>query len=216
MSHTCTATQPIVAPPLHDNDIHVWSFNYHPSRKRIPLRHILATYLNTSVERVDFITSKHGRPALATPHDWLQFNWSHSGQHAVLALARGVIPGIDVEERREHPRALAIANRYFRVEEATHLATLPDAQRTAAFLLLWTAKEAVLKAIGRGLAYGLDRLLLDVPPAPLRLLYLDGDEASAWQLMALPIHPTVVASLAWRGGWRQIRLYQAPEQPAYT
>ena len=63
------------------------------------------------------------------------------------------------------------------------LAALPAAERSTAFLELWTAKEAVLKATGRGIAFGLHRL--QVTREPPRLTWLDGDDANAWQLQRL-------------------------------
>lgn len=196
-----------VAEPLHDDEIHVWWLDYRREHGRAPLRAILADYLHAAPDMLAFIAGEHGRPVLAGPHAALSFNWSHSGDHALLAIAHGIAPGIDLERLRPRPRALDIARRYFCTDEADALAALEPGQRDDAFLSLWTAKEAVLKATGRGLAYGLDRLQLTVPPAPSRLLRLDGDDASAWQLQSLAPDTGHVASLAWRGPARRVRLF---------
>src|SRR3546814_6405959 len=66
------------------------------------------------------------------------------------ALPIWIVPGIDLERQRPRARALEIAERYFSADEAAALAALPAADRSVAFLELWTAKEAVLKALGRG------------------------------------------------------------------
>lgn len=195
-----------VAEPLHDDEIHVWWLDYRRALGRAPLRGILAGYLDVPPESLAFVAGEHGRPALADASGGLQFNWSHSGEHALVAVARGIQPGIDLERLRARPRALEIAQRFFCAEEAAALAALPSAQRDAAFLALWTAKEAVLKATGRGLAFGLDRLQLEAPPAPARILRLDGDDAAAWQLLGLTPATGHVASLAWRGAPRRVRL----------
>lgn len=195
-----------VAEPLHDDEIHVWWLDYRREHGRAPLRALLAGYLGAVPETLAFVEGEHGRPSLAEPHGALAFNWSHSGDHALLAIARGIVPGIDLERLRPRPRAMDIARRYFCVEETEALAALGPQQRDDAFLSLWTAKEAVLKATGHGIAYGLDRLQFTVLPAPSRLLRLDGDDASAWQLQSLAPASGHVASLAWRGPARRIRL----------
>lgn len=208
--HTAADRTPSkVAEPLHDDEIHVWWLDYRREHGRAPLRALLASYLHTTPEALALVEGEHGRPTLATPHATLAFNWSHSGDHALLAIARGIQPGIDLERLRPRPRALDIARRYFCADEADALAALGPAQRDDAFLSLWTAKEAVLKATGRGLAFGLDRLQLAVPPAPSRLLRLDGDDATAWQLQSLVPAAGHVASLAWRGPPRRVRLLAA-------
>ncbi|MFC5527614.1 4'-phosphopantetheinyl transferase family protein [Rhodanobacter ginsengisoli] len=196
-----------LAEHLRDDEIHVWCLDYRPQHGRTPLLSVLAAYLGTGAERVALTMGEHGRPALAFAHDQsLGFNWSHSGSHALIAIGRHVTPGIDVEQVRERPRAVAIAERFFSTGEAAGLAGLPPAERTLAFLELWTAKEAVLKALGRGIAFGLDRLSVAASAGRLTLQLLEGDDVGAWQLHRLDVGPALVAALAWRGGPRRIRL----------
>ena len=198
-----------VAEHLRDDEIHVWHLAYRPTQGRAPLRHMLAAYLGTDADAVALIEGEHGRPALAVAHDSpIGFNWSHSGDHALIAIGRHVAPGIDLENVRPRPRALEIAQRYFSAEEATALANLPPTQRSVAFLELWTAKEAVLKALGRGLAFGLHRLSIASVGAHLSLQQLEGEDTQAWQLERLAIDTTLLAALAWRGAARQIRLHR--------
>ncbi|MEH0982904.1 4'-phosphopantetheinyl transferase family protein [Micromonospora sp. CPCC 205556] len=85
------------------------------------------------------------------------------GEGLVVVAARRAGPvGVDVERRRPLP-AVALARRWYAPAEAAWLAGLPDGARVEAFLLLWTAKEAVGKALGRGLRGG--GLRRRMPPA---------------------------------------------------
>jgi 4'-phosphopantetheinyl transferase len=196
-----------LAEPLRDDEIHVWRLDYRKAQGRAPLRGVLAAYLGIEPAQVMLTDGEFGRPALAITHDpSIGFNWSHSGTHALVAVARRIAPGIDLERRRPRERALEIAERYFSADESAHLATLPVEQRSAAFLELWTAKEAVLKALGRGIAFGLDRLSIASAAGDLRLQRLEGEDAGAWQLQRLDVDPGLIAALAWRGGERRIRL----------
>lgn len=196
-----------LAEHLRDDEIHVWCLDYRQQHGRAPLLWVLAAYLGIGAEQIALTTGEHGRPALALRHDQsLGFNWSHSGNHALIAIGRHITPGIDVERVRERPRALAIAERFFSAGEVASLAGLPPAERALAFLELWTAKEAVLKALGRGIAFGLDRLSVAISPGRLTLQQLEGGDVAAWQLHRLTVDTTLVAALAWRGGERRIRL----------
>lgn len=200
-----------LAEHLRDDEIHVWRLDYQVRLGRAPLCSVLAAYLGTDPNSVRLIDGEHGRPALALPHDQsLGFNWSHTGGQAVIAVGRHLTPGIDVERRRPRPRALQIAQRYFSQDESAALARLPETEREHAFLRVWTAKEAVVKALGRGLAFGLDRLSIDCSDRELVLQRLDGDDAAAWQLHALPFGPDLTAALAWRGEARTIRVGRLP------
>jgi 4'-phosphopantetheinyl transferase len=196
-----------LAEHLRDDEIHVWRLAYQPQQRRAPLRQVLGVYLGVNERHVMLTHGEYGRPALAPTHDQsLGFNWTHSGSHALIAIGRGIAPGIDIERLRSRPRALEIAARYFSQDEAAVLAALPDSARTTAFLELWTAKEAVLKALGRGLAFGLDRLSVARHAGQLTLDRLEGDDVAAWQLQRLPVEETLIGALAWRGDPRQIRL----------
>ncbi|MFC4525616.1 4'-phosphopantetheinyl transferase family protein [Dyella halodurans] len=212
---THSQTPAKVAERLGDDEIHVWRLAYDHHQGRAPLLAMLGAYLGLPAEAVQLEESDHGRPHLAPAHHHgaFAFNWSHSSDQALIAIARGIVPGVDLERLRAHPRALPIARRYFGPEESASLETLTDGQRDRAFLELWTAKEAVLKALGRGLAFGLHRLSIGgLPEAPV-LGRLEGHEADQWQLHRLALDEHHVGALAWQGGPRRIRLWTLADDP---
>ncbi|QAU24571.1 4'-phosphopantetheinyl transferase superfamily protein [Dyella sp. M7H15-1] len=189
-----------IASNLGDGGIHIWLIDYHRSQQRRPLQALLGVYLSLPAEAVILIDGEHGRPDLAPPwNQVLQFNWSHSVDKAIIAITRHVAPGIDIECIRPRPRAMQLAERFFHPEEVAALQALDKHRREIAFLQLWTSKEAVLKALGRGVTFGLHRLHLSVASESPDLLWLDGDDATQWQLHCLKIDCDHVASLAWRG-----------------
>ena len=194
-----------VAEHLRSDELHIWRMAYDRHQGREPLRELLAAYLRCGAQDVQLIESEHGRPELGTAHaSPLSFNWSHSGDQAVFAIGIGVQPGIDIERLRPRPRALEIAQRYFDAEEARALESADDEARNLAFLELWTAKEAVLKALGRGLAFGLHRLRIAMHSDRLHLRWLDDDDAQAWQLRRLTLDAVHVGAIAWRGSPRAL------------
>jgi 4'-phosphopantetheinyl transferase len=204
MSIPLTAV-PAIAARLDDGALHVWRLRYDPRQGRAPLRTLLGAYLGEPADGVELTAGAHGRPQLAEAQAGaLDFNWTHSGDCALVALGRHVSPGIDVERRRARPRGLEIARRYFTPGEADWLASQPPDRQDEAFLALWTAKEAVLKALGRGLAFGLHRLVIDAAAGTPQLLRLEDDDAAAWQLLPLALDRAHVATLAWRGAPRKV------------
>ncbi|WP_147208902.1 4'-phosphopantetheinyl transferase family protein, partial [Pseudoxanthomonas taiwanensis] len=108
----------------------------------------------------------------------------------------------DLERFRPRPRALELARRFFAPAEAEWLQALPAELREPEFVRLWCAKEAVLKAHGRGLAFGLHRLEFRAgdPGAPLRLHACDPGLGAAgdWQLHEWIPQDGYHAALAWR------------------
>jgi 4'-phosphopantetheinyl transferase len=199
---------PFIAGQLRNDEIHVWRLFYRRQQKRGPLMQLLGAYLDLPGDGVALIDGEFGRPSLDPAHGaLLGFNWSHSGEHALVAVGRNLAPGIDIERRRQRHRALDIAEHYFHKEEYAGLIALPSEARSDAFLELWTAKEAVLKALGRGIAFGLDRLHVLRKEGRLELRWLDDDIASAWQLQGLDAGEDYRAALAWRGAARQVRCW---------
>lgn len=196
-----------VAQTLTDDAVHVWQFDYQRQQRRAPLIALLASYLNIDASQVALVSGQFGRPMLDPRHgSTLGFNWSHSGNQALVAIARDLAPGIDIERVRARPRALLIAERYFCAEETAMLGALTEAQRPLAFLELWTAKEAVVKALGRGISFGLDRVSIAGAAGQLSLRRLDGEDIHRWQLQRIESGAGYLAALAWRGGPRSVRL----------
>ncbi|WP_399681236.1 4'-phosphopantetheinyl transferase family protein [Xenophilus sp.] len=162
----------------------------------------LGQRLGVAADKLRIERDLHGRPRLAS-HPGADAGWSHSGDGLVAAMARGARVGIDLERERPRPRALALARRYFTPEEAAWLQAQPDeAGVSRAFLRLWCAREAVLKAHGRGLAFGLQRLRFAERDGALVLAAADpalGDPG-AWQLREFVPRPGYLAALAWTMG----------------
>jgi 4'-phosphopantetheinyl transferase len=121
------------------------------------------------------------RPVLGGAAAGLLGSISHgTGITAVAVTALGPV-GVDVEPFRPMP-VLALARRWFAPAEAEWVAGRAPDEVTAAFLRIWTLKEAIGKALGTGLAGGLlgrDLGLMRLPPLPDRLAMLADGVAAA-------------------------------------
>lgn len=114
------------------------------------LRLILAAYLACDPLSLQFTLGEHGKPALEDRS--LDFNLSHSGDMALIAIARNRRVGVDVEQLRlTMPGFDDVAGRVCTPDEMARLASLAQPERTHAFLRLWTRKEALSKATGEGI-----------------------------------------------------------------
>ena len=146
------------------------------------LRMLLGAYVGAAPTLLAFGVSATGKPFLEDA-PWLRFNLAHSDALALVAVARDIEVGVDVERRRAVGDAAALAARYFAPEEAGELATLPEDMRSDAFLRCWTLKEAVLKGTGKGLSQPLDSFRVAGAPA-------------GWSLHALEPGPAYLGALA--------------------
>ena len=162
---------------------------------RAVLREILATELGTGPEEVRLRLGDHGRPGL-DPHAHrtdLDFNLSHSGELALIGVARGLRIGIDVERLRPGRDPLRIANRYFSPAEVAAVKAFPPRERPEAFLRYWTGKEALAKGLGLG---------LQAAPGELELVRTTGGamaparRAGEWQLLEIGVPDGYRATLA--------------------
>ncbi len=93
----------------------------------------------------------HGKPRVETEVD-CSFSLSHSGPIAVVAVATdGSAIGVDIEIRKPRRHLERLAARVLTTDEHHEWQSLPPDERLDVFLRMWTAKEAFLKAVGRGL-----------------------------------------------------------------
>lgn len=139
----------------------------------VALRKILARYLEIPPQDVRFDLGKHGKPEIRGSLNYgrVQFNLSHSGDWAVVAITQGREVGVDIETFRSDVNHLELARNYFSERECQSLLALPADKQARAFFVCWTQKEAFLKALGDGLSYPLSQFSVTVSP----------DEASGLQ-----------------------------------
>jgi 4'-phosphopantetheinyl transferase len=186
---------------------------------RAQVRQLLAGYLNERPERIDFCHGPQGKPALGAPwsNSGIDFNVSNSHDMALCAVAWHCELGVDIEHLREGRDHEGLAARFFAPQEVATLNALAADRRTEAFLRCWTRKEAVLKAVGIGLSFPLDRLVVTLAPnVPARMLAFDGTPAAAanWWLEHLEPAPDYVGALAAPGDRRLLSCWslEAPTQ----
>jgi 4'-phosphopantetheinyl transferase len=118
-------------------------------------RVVLAPYLGASPDAVRFTAGRFGKPGLADEPE-LAFNGSSRGGVVLLAVARGTAVGVDVEHvggAWADPEEIArLVPRVATPAEERRFQALAADARVEAFARLWTRKEALLKALGTGLA----------------------------------------------------------------
>lgn len=207
-------------PPLGAGEIHLWFFSTDPASgaravaaaARAALEELLGAYAG-SPQPPRIARRAHGKPYAPEWPD-IEFNLSHAGPHVLIAFARGQALGVDLERRDRRLSLEDIARRFFAPAEARALERLDPALRPAAFLHLWTHKEAVLKALGAGLQFGLDRVEFalgeDARVAGLRRLAPDAGAIAEWRLRALEPVPGLSGALAWRGPPHAVRGFTRP------
>ena len=110
-----------------------------------------------SPDEIQIVYGEHGKPFLSGKQP-LFFNLSHSGQRVLCAVSHQEV-GCDVEQAR--PVNLKLAKRFFSPYEYETLSSLPQEERQAAFLRLWTCKESFVKAVGTGLSLPLQDFSID-------------------------------------------------------
>ncbi|MGH8233227.1 MAG: 4'-phosphopantetheinyl transferase family protein [Rhodanobacteraceae bacterium] len=208
---------------LDTESIHLWQIPYTLSQGRAPLLALLGTYLCKPLSEVTLAQDTRGKPRLSgvdsglVGEQRLEFNWSHSGDYALVALSRGLALGVDIERLDKSLRAIEIARRFFDSAEAETLASLGVPVRNHAFIGLWCAKEAILKASGEGLSFGLARLVFEwhtdrdwdlarIDPALGR--------KDDWRLMGFNAAPGYRGALAWRGPLRRIAAFRLAQTNA--
>ena len=126
---------------------------------RALLRFVLGHHLDIDPGSVAFVLSPDGKPQHSCPASTrgIAFNISHTIGMIVVALAGdGQRVGVDVEKCGSQVDALGIASSHFSPRESAYIDALPPAEQADAFRQLWTRKEALHKADGRGLSLPLD------------------------------------------------------------
>jgi len=167
----------------------------------VALRNVISCYLDREPQQINFTVGEYGKPAIPSDIN-LEFNLSHSGDYALIGIARERKVGIDVERFRQDMEIDKIARRFFSEEENSELMGVPTEQQLIGFFNCWTRKEAYIKAHGLGLSLPLDSFdvsLTPNEPAILRATRPDSQEVSKWRLLSLDIEDQYAGALAVEG-----------------
>jgi 4'-phosphopantetheinyl transferase len=118
---------------------------------RAALRRLLGEVTGVLPQDIAFAEGRYGKPYLASgagPH----FNVSHSGSFALIGLSPIRPVGVDIEVMREAGGELELAQAFFSDKEYRALEALDQEALLSSFYKIWTCKEALLKACGKGIA----------------------------------------------------------------
>lgn len=136
---------------------------------RALLRSALSKYADVSPDAWDFGRNFYGKPHIVAPDTGhlLKFNISHTNGVVACAINRGQELGIDVEYIDGKHDYAELTHLVLAEAELATLNRLPLCERRERFYVLWTLKEAYLKAIGIGLSIPLTSLEFDTAQRPI-------------------------------------------------
>lgn len=142
---------------------HRFHFPRHQRRfivARAMMRKILANYLDEKPEQISFEYNKQGKPFI-THMSKIEFNLSHSGELALLAVGQNASMGVDLEFFSERPYD-EIGRNLFSTAERTELARQNFHIKSLIFFHIWAQKEAFIKASGLGLSYPTEQFTVPI------------------------------------------------------
>jgi 4'-phosphopantetheinyl transferase len=172
---------------------------------RAATRAILADYVGTEAGLVEFTYGPHGKPSLSesSAQGLVEFNVSHSGDLAVLALAWRREVGVDVEAIKPIMHMGRMVQHCLGPAEQRAFYRNNAASQTERFLTYWTHKEAYLKAVGAGLQIPLRDVRCDLrdPRRPRITRQSNGEEetTSEYQVTELDLGPGYLGALVAQG-----------------
>lgn len=141
---------------------------------RILTRLLSAHYLGIESSEIVFKQNLYGKPFIVNnTQKNLYYNISHSGEYVLLAFTYIGAVGIDVEEEKWLPEYKDLAHNFHK-EEYEKICETSDIEM---FYRLWTAKEAYVKAVGKGLQIGLGSFYVGEDG-----IYKDGRRLEEWKL----------------------------------
>ena len=121
------------------------------SKKKILISN-LAKYTGINVPKMKLRYNLGDKPTIKGR----SFSISPSKNIVVPAFTKNIALGVDLEYKNSKRKYLAVAKKYFHLDEYQSLQSMDKSTAIACFYNLWTAKEAVCKARGDQLWYHLE------------------------------------------------------------
>ncbi|MEV8536836.1 4'-phosphopantetheinyl transferase superfamily protein [Streptomyces sp. NPDC051211] len=118
---------------------------------RFVMKHTAATALGVPVGTLDLGYQPGGRPVLRGLTGDADISLTHTDDLVVVGVSRTGPIGVDAETADRRISFDLLHEHVCTDAEAAYLAALPEPERGAKMLRLWTLKEAYTKALGHGL-----------------------------------------------------------------
>ena len=161
---------------------------------RALLLNTLQRYYDPNITEIpEFAYNEHRKPIFKSHN--ISFNITHSSLFVALIMTKGHVPiGIDIEQIQPRKNFAGLLKRSFNQNETQWILNQPNtfspntknhpltSEEMVRFFLLWSAKEAYLKADGRGFQ-GLNSLVLNP-----KKKYMQGDLRNGVMLLTTLPH----------------------------
>ena len=155
------------------------------------LRRLLGDRLEMQPEQLIFETNRYGKPRLHVDAG-IEFNVSHSGSFALIAISSKGAVGVDIEQYNPN---LDVAGLVDQVLSSNERVTAIGAHE---FFELWVLKESALKALGLGISENLQGLSIGAASnAGEYTMHLPNAEGGAIHACKLDAPEGYRAALAW-------------------
>ncbi len=123
-------------------------------------------------------------------------SFSSSGQTALACASSTNHVGIDVERIRTIENVSQLAHRFFTADEAGSISKYAADEQSLQFLHHWTAKEAGLKAIGKGIIDGLNSFVVAHNSTSYNIeMTHDSTASDPWSLQYLEFLPAHIVAI---------------------
>lgn len=137
----------------HDEKMRANKFHFDEDREtylscHALLRLILSRKLNKKPSEISFINEINNKPGLMGGN--MYFNITHTREAFAFAISKYFYVGIDLEKVNRNVDFTSIIETYFSNHEREYILESKTEARNR-FFLLWTRKEALLKALGIGI-----------------------------------------------------------------
>jgi 4'-phosphopantetheinyl transferase len=175
---------------------------------RAILRTILGSYLDKNPANLQIQPTPDGKPYLKKSE--ICFNLSHSGNILLYGFSHKSLIGIDIQQIYPITNIETIIKNYFSETERKYLESQPVDQLMNHFFSIWTAKEAYLKAIGKGFQESPSKIST-IPDKSLKIFHLDHpqtqEKSQGWTITSIEVNQNYKAAVAVNGKIGGIKVF---------
>jgi 4'-phosphopantetheinyl transferase len=119
------------------------------------LRLIISQFLKLDPLEISFKTGLNNKPGIKG--DPIHFNITHTREAFAITVSNEFQVGIDLEDINQEIEIRSIAEKYFSRKECEFIFKSETGSKNR-FILLWTRKESLLKALGTGIINDLTKV----------------------------------------------------------